>query len=350
MGCGACTSAKQPVHLPKAPLSQKVAGGVFAELSTLPSPGKYRSRLFKWTRIRLYRGEDVPPFVAFYRDRPAKFTEKLGKGPSCEYRWEVWRAATGVTKSSRYQELLTAELSEQTQTEIEKDVLRTYFEIPYFKTEGKQALTNVLSCLAKENAEVGYCQGLNFVVGLLLVVSGGLEQETFDFYSALRKEKDWCGLYVNDFPKVWELTYQWRVLFKQKDEELYRHFKSQGVVEGLWLTRCVLTVFAAAFPIPLAVRLWDLLLTDDNSFFLKVAWTLVELLRSDLMGKDLQHIAETMRNVPKRQFDIESFVRDVRRVNVSKAVMDKGLEKHRAHLAAKAERQGVQSSQVNVEV
>lgn len=321
---------------------QKVAPGVFDILQTLPTPQKYRSRVQKWAAMRRFRGQDAAPFAVFRRERSAKFLERVGKGPACEYRWEAWRILANG-ESSRYSELKALPTDEHTASDIEKDVLRTFGEYEYFKAAGRQALTDVLCCLAKENPEVGYCQGINFVVGLLLIVSGGQEAETFAVYSALRKERDWCGLYVSGFPKVWELTYQWRVLFKQKDEALYRHFKAQGVVEGLWLTRCVMTLFAAALPLPLVIRLWDAMLIDDNSFFLKTAWTLIDFLRPELVGKDLPAIAETMRGLGKRQYDIEKFVRDMRRVNIGRNVLERGLEKQRKHA-------GLKPAEVAVEV
>jgi len=345
MGCG-CTSAKTPSSLPKAPLSMRLSHSLVEVLTALPSPSKYHSRLIKWSRIRTTKDPAQPPFAAFSKARPAKFTEKLGKGPSCEYRWEVWKAALGLPlNGNRYAELLAQPLDDKVASDIEKDVLRTYFEISYFKAEGRTALTNVLKCLALDDPEVGYCQGINFVVGLLLLISGGQEAETFAFYAALRKVRGWRTLYVVGFPGLWELTYQWRALFKEKDRELYKHFKAQGVQEGLWLTKCVMTIFAVEVPLALVVRLWDLVLCNDQDIFLKVGWTIIETIRSEVQGKDLSVIAEILRSTSKRSFDIEHFIHDVRRVNISKAVLERGSHKYQTkHM------QPTVPAQVNVEV
>lgn len=345
MGCG-CTNAKSPSSLPKAPLSLRLTKSLLEVLTTLPSPSKYHSRLVKWSRIRISKDPTQPPFAAFSKARPAKFAEKLGKGPSCEYRWEVWKAALGMSlNANRYAELLAQPLDEKVASDIEKDVLRTYFEISYFKSEGQRALTNVLKCLALDDPEVGYCQGINFVVGLLLLVSGGQEAETFAFYAALRKVRGWRSLYVIGFPGLWELTYQWRALFKEKNRDLYKHFKAQGVQEGLWLTKCVMTIFAVAAPLPLAVRLWDLVLCDDQALFLKVGWVLIESIRTEVQGKDLSVIAEILRNTCKRSFDIEQFIHDVRRVNISKTLLEQGSHKYQTKHV-----QPTVPAQVNVEV
>ena len=345
MGCG-CTSAKSPVSLPRAPLSLRLGSSQLEVLTSLPSPTKYRSRLIKWSRISNSKDTSQSPFALFRKVHPAKFLEKLGKGPSCEYRWEVWKATLNhPLNTTRYTELLSQELDTKVMGDIEKDVNRTYFELGYFKSEGKTALTNVLKCLALEDREVGYCQGLNFVVGLLLLISGGNEAETFAFYSLMRQSQGWRNLYIPGFPGLWEVTYQWKVLFKEKDRALYKHCKEQGVQEGLWLTKCVMTIFAVTVPMALAVRLWDVLLCGEQALFLKVAWTLIDAIRVEIRGKDLTAIAEILRNTCKRKLDIEQFVHDVRRVNISKATLDRGLEKYRSRYQPP-----VVSSQVNVEV
>lgn len=44
---------------------------------------------------------------------------------------------------------------------------------------------NVLSALSVFNEKVGYCQSMNFLIGFLLLVSGGHEKDTFWFFSSL---------------------------------------------------------------------------------------------------------------------------------------------------------------------
>lgn len=56
--------------------------------------------------------------------------------------------------------------------EILRDVVRTYQSHPLFVVEnglGRGILTRVLLVFARSVPEVGYCQGMNFVVGVLIV-------------------------------------------------------------------------------------------------------------------------------------------------------------------------------------
>jgi hypothetical protein len=54
--------------------------------------------------------------------------------------------------------------------DIEKDVERTFPEHDLFRTsDGCESLRRVLKAYAMHNPEVGYCQSLNFLVGMMLL-------------------------------------------------------------------------------------------------------------------------------------------------------------------------------------
>ena len=52
-----------------------------------------------------------------------------------------------------------------------RDVVRTYQASPFFKEGGygRDMLQHVLCALVRSRPDVGYCQGMNFVVGALIV-------------------------------------------------------------------------------------------------------------------------------------------------------------------------------------
>lgn len=56
-------------------------------------------------------------------------------------------------------------------SQIELDLKRTFFELRASKTELLIVkLRNVLKTYSKRNPTIGYCQGMNFLVGRLLMV------------------------------------------------------------------------------------------------------------------------------------------------------------------------------------
>ena len=54
--------------------------------------------------------------------------------------------------------------------QVEKDLPRTFPAHPLLEGVGRDALRRVLLAYARYNPKVGYCQGLNFLAGLLLLL------------------------------------------------------------------------------------------------------------------------------------------------------------------------------------
>eukprot|EP01039_Chlorochromonas_danica_P013685 gene13685-15873_t len=79
-----------------------------------------------------------------------------------------------------YQQLLqrveNGELNGRVKDDIEKDVDRTFPEHVYFENAGRgeAVLRRVLQAFAIHNPDIGYCQSLNFVAGMILIL---LEEE-----------------------------------------------------------------------------------------------------------------------------------------------------------------------------
>ena len=67
---------------------------------------------------------------------------------------------------------LLQKIDETVLMQIERDLHRTYPEQKIFQDKGgigQQALNNILCAYANYDPEVGYCQGMGFIVGCLLI-------------------------------------------------------------------------------------------------------------------------------------------------------------------------------------
>lgn len=47
---------------------------------------------------------------------------------------------------------------------------------------------NVLKAFSVYDEKVGYCQSMNFMIGFIILLSGGNEKETFWLFAALSKQ------------------------------------------------------------------------------------------------------------------------------------------------------------------
>ena len=70
--------------------------------------------------------------------------------------------------------------------EIMRDVVRTFPCHPYFKSgqQGESMLARILQATAIANDSVGYCQGMNFICGALLLCRLGSYQYIYEYYGA----------------------------------------------------------------------------------------------------------------------------------------------------------------------
>jgi TBC1 domain family member 2A len=64
--------------------------------------------------------------------------------------------------------------------QIDLDVSRTYPEHPYFgEPRGQDCLRQVLRAYAAHEPEIGYCQSMNYVAGVVLLVMERNPQDAF---------------------------------------------------------------------------------------------------------------------------------------------------------------------------
>ena len=84
-----------------------------------------------------------------------------------------------------YYNLLTYDLNEENEIQIKKDLNRT-IESKYFNIEDfKESLYRILKAISILDKEMSYVQGINFIVGFLLVITNRNENDTFYFIMAL---------------------------------------------------------------------------------------------------------------------------------------------------------------------
>jgi len=95
---------------------------------------------------------------------------------SKEERGRLWLVATGaldqmLTNKGYYQSLLKASISYPNPCfhQIELDLTRTFTDMEVENAEELiPILRNVLSTYVKRNPTIGYCQGMNFIVGRMI--------------------------------------------------------------------------------------------------------------------------------------------------------------------------------------
>lgn len=117
----------------------------------------------------------ISDFDKVNKTEHSKFRSLLSIGIPSSLRGLLWQIFCDSKNNSElieneYRELLEKP-SPQHEKLIKRDLSRTFPTLDYFKDsdgEGQQMLFNVIKAYSLFDTHVGYCQGLHFVVGVLL--------------------------------------------------------------------------------------------------------------------------------------------------------------------------------------
>ena len=267
----------------------------------------------------------------YSKDQPQKFNKLYYEGLSMKHRWNFWKARLYPDKyfvEGLYERFLA--LHSKSTKDIQKDVHRTFPEETYFSAEyekiGQNQLYNVLKALSLYFPNLGYCQGMNFIVGFLLLINGGDELEAFWMFVALARNTDFLmmGFFEKNFPLLDLYIYVFYELLNREMPQLCLHMKSLAMPDSMWITKWILTVFLYSLPANKVVRIWDYIISEELFSVLKVAVGLLkmyekELLKSDIMGvNDLFRFLQTEKAIrdPKVNQDESSFIFSAKEIEI----------------------------------
>lgn len=209
--------------------------------------------------------------AAVIAERPGVFGRRARRGIPGEYRWSVWKAAARVEDRrlpGMYEKLLTPDTEWQWQ--IDLDIPRTFPTNEQFDADHRRSLTNILHAYANLDTHVGYCQGMNFVVGLLLLVASGgtlggrddlqrveLEEEVFWMVVCLMEDGQLSGFYRGDFLLLRRYLWACDQLVAENLPKLQNHFAKESIQQVEYLHQWYLKLFIDCLPMHTVLIFWD---------------------------------------------------------------------------------------------
>lgn len=246
---------------------------------------------------RLRWDEFIKDFDKIELDKSKEFKRLLRSGVPQEYRCKVWKALVGIkigadrqnhgadyyqslVEPGRPQSGLKKSLNPSSK-QIELDLLRTLPNNKYFESidsPGTVRLRRVLTAYSAHNPQVGYCQGMNRLAAVALLVLP--EEEAF-----------WCLVAIVD--KIMPIGYYNDLWLAQVDSNvvmefvaikmssLNEHFKKEGI--ELSLFAWFLTIFVDGTPPALFLRLWDCFLYEGDKIMFRVALALLKMYETELL-------------------------------------------------------------------
>ncbi|KAJ5174224.1 uncharacterized protein N7482_000101 [Penicillium canariense] len=209
---------------------------------------------------------------------PTLTSNKIQQGVPPPLRGVVWPSLAGARDPTLLEEFqrLSGESSPYDGL-IGKDIGRSFPNVEMFRDpngEGQQMLARVLRCFSLYDAKIGYCQGLGFVVGPLLMHMS--DAEAFCVLVRLMDHYNLRTCYLPDLSGLHLHVYQFQNLLARHRPELFEHLESLNV-EPIYVSQWFLSFFAVACPLPMLLRIYDVIFLEGAcETLMRVALSLMQ--------------------------------------------------------------------------
>jgi len=159
---------------------------------------------------------------------------------------------------------------------------------------GQRALYNVLKCYSVFDKEVGYCQGMSYLCGIL--VSYMNEADAFWVLTALLKTYNLRGLYLNGLPLLRNYLHRFSGLVKEYLPVLAQHFENYGIQPFYYCSEWFTTLFSYNISFDLTCRIWDVFFLEGSDYLFKVGLAILKICEADLLQLDFESIMLYLKN------------------------------------------------------
>ncbi|KAM9320504.1 TBC1 domain family member 4 [Gastrophryne carolinensis] len=212
------------------------------------------------------------------------------------------------------------------------DLGRTFPTHPYFSAQlgaGQLSLYNLLKAYSLLDREVGYCQGISFVAGVLLLHMS--EQQSFEMLKFLMYDLGFRKQYRPDMMSLQIQMYQLSRLLHDYHRELYNHLEEHEINPSLYAAPWFLTLFASQFPLGFVARVFDIIFVQGTEVIFKVALCLLSNNKEGIMACDsFENIVDFLKvNIPDMTKDtMDKIITQVFEMDISKQLHAYEVEYH----------------------
>ncbi|PFH36505.1 hypothetical protein BESB_046970 [Besnoitia besnoiti] len=181
--------------------------------------------------------------------------------------------------------LLTCRLDESRVDEIRRDVPRTFPHHPYFRRrEGQAKLYAVLHAHASLCPSTGYCQGMNFLAGALLIFTGSALCAFWALVVMLRC-LDFQLLFASGVPLLHARVFQFNTILTQHLPRLARHLLAHSLSVNFFAHQWLMTCFSYHVDLATVACIWDAFFLQGWKGLFRAAVTLLARLEPAILQR-----------------------------------------------------------------
>uniref|UniRef100_A0A673UXN7 TBC1 domain family member 4 n=1 Tax=Suricata suricatta TaxID=37032 RepID=A0A673UXN7_SURSU len=247
--------------------------------------------------------------------------EKAEERKKSEELRSLWRKAI-------HQQILLLRMEKENQ----KLEGRTFPTHPYFSAQlgaGQLSLFNLLKAYSLLDKEVGYCQGISFVAGVLLLHMS--EEQAFEMLKFLMYDQGFRKQYRPDMMSLQIQMYQLSRLLHDYHRDLYNHLEENEISPSLYAAPWFLTLFASQFPLGFVARVFDIIFLQGTEVIFKVALSLLSSQEALIMEcESFESIVEFLKTTlpDMNTSEMEKIITQVFEMDISKQLHAYEVEYH----------------------
>ncbi|KAF9358757.1 hypothetical protein BGX26_000969 [Mortierella sp. AD094] len=247
----------------------------------------------------------VQDYNAVASKLPHLLAARVRQGLPSKLRGLIWQSMSQA--SSTYLETMyTQLLKEHSPYEriIQRDLARTFPQIDMFKEEGgkgQESLRNILKAYSLYDPHVGYCQGLGFLVGPLLMNMD--EKEAFCVFVRLMETYDMRTMFTLNMEGLQLRLYQFSALLSEHLPMLHAHLSFHSIHAAMYASQWFLSLFAYTYPLPLVLRIYDVVFSEGApETIMRVAVAFLKKNEEKLM--QLQEFEDLLEVLSTKLYDV----------------------------------------------
>ncbi|CZT09935.1 related to Rab6 GTPase activating protein, GAPCenA [Rhynchosporium agropyri] len=217
---------------------------------------------------------------------PTLLSKKIRSGIPPPLRGVVWQSMSGA-RDTLLEEQFDRLCGESSPYEgiIGKDLGRSFPGVEMFRDpegDGQKMLGRVLKCFSLYDHKIGYCQGLGFLVGPLLMHMG--DKQAFCVLVRLMEHYDLRSCFLPDLSGLHVRIYQFKKLMQLHLPELSAYLDHHQI-EPAYVSQWFLSFFAVTCPLPMLFRIYDVIFAEGASeTIMRVALSLMRKNQEKIMA------------------------------------------------------------------
>lgn len=270
------------------------------------------------------------------QENPQELSRAIQAGIPAQLRGLCWQLLSA--SKDEEMEIIYAFYLRQTSShekQIRKDLSRTFPEQDYFKDGkgvGQENLFNVVKAYSLYDEECGYCQGMQFIVGPLLLNMP--DEEAFSTLVRLMKSYGLRGHFEPNMPALQLRLFQFDRLLEDMLPLLHRHLVRNGVKTSMYASQWFMTLFSYRFPLDFVYRVLDSIFAEGIEAIFRFAVALMRRSEDALLELNFEGALEYLKGSQLveqykletqkggSEYDVNAFAQEAYAVDISPFTLD----------------------------